>query len=245
MSKGKGKRRRLRNQQLAVQAKRNFRSFMGHGSVVHDGSEISEGHGKQKDGLSKNLRFIMQFCNKNSTTQEEEKEKKKDQDGVDGRSKRMASAVPSDSQPMKKDMDNKTTTSSSTSSKKLHGQVQGQDEVTKSGDDDVKVQQKHQRKGTKAKNNKEEHEYTFKKQAGNPRNGKLVLEQIKKKKKKKGYLDIRREKKIAKRQRKMQPDEDEDLRYDHRRFFDEVAYEPPKLAIEKSKLFYNNKGRGK
>lgn len=242
MSKGKGKRRRLKNQQLAVQAKRNFRSFMGHGSVVHDGSEISEGKGKQKDGLSKNLRFIMQFCNKNSTTQEEE-EKKKDQDGVDSRSERVASTVSSGSQSMKKDMNDKTKTNSSTSSKKL----QGQDKETKSGDeDDVKVQQKHQRKGTKAKkNSKEEYEYTFKKQAGNPRNGKLVLEQIKKKKKKKGYLDIRREKKLAKRQRKMQPDEDEDLRYDNRRFFDEVAYEPPKLAIEKSKLFYNNKGRGK
>jgi len=79
------------------------------------------------------------------------------------------------------------------------------------------------------------------------RDGKVTLEskQQRTKRRKKGYLDVRKERQQEKkiRKRQMEEDEDADLQYDHRRFFDEVAYEPPKLAMEKSKKFYKNSTR--
>ena len=59
------------------------------------------------------------------------------------------------------------------------------------------------------------------------------------------YLDIRKEKKQQRKQRKQEENEGSDVEYDNRRFFDEVAYEPPKLAIEKSKKFYNHNNKNR
>ena len=39
--------------------------------------------------------------------------------------------------------------------------------------------------------------------------------------------------------------QDADLEYDERKFFDEVAYEPPQLAMQKSKEFYSAKKAGR
>ncbi len=55
---------------------------------------------------------------------------------------------------------------------------------------------------------------------------------------------MRKERQQEKKNRKREMEsEDADLQYDQRRFFDEVAYEPPKLAIEKAKKFYKNSTR--
>lgn len=58
---------------------------------------------------------------------------------------------------------------------------------------------------------------------------------IAKKPRKKGYLDVRKERKQAKRRKRAEDASDDDLGYDSRAFFDEVAYQPPGIALQRAK----------
>lgn len=247
MSKGKGKRRRLRNQQLAQQQNKSLQSFVNNGNfAVYEGSSDFEKNSKtrKEDGLSRNMRFIMEFRknrnNKVADGRERDEEKKVE------KSVPKAKEVEAKEEPTTKGnraSDEATTSGSTATAAPLKAQNDNdQSGVVEGGAQQQQASENGRRK--KKRKAQAEEDFVFKNKA---KDGKMILEQgSKNKKKKKGYLDLRRQRKQEKRKKAMTQgfDEDDDLKYDSRRFFDEVAYEPPDLAIQKSKLFYSqHKGK--
>ena len=206
---GKGKRRRLRNQQIAREQATRTQNMQNHRTfALHDGPNPLLS-GKEDAHVPRNLRFIMDFTAKRER-------------GAGG-------------------AEASTSAGASTSAKP------GAEKVAVRSEDPASAPaSKRAKKGNgKAK---AEPEFQLSKDKA-ARDGKVKLERTKAQgKKKKGYLQLRKEKKLEKKQRKkqaMQDDEDADLKYDERKFFDEVAYEPPQLAMQKSKEFYSAKKAGR
>ena len=200
---GKGKRRRLRNQQIAreqatrTQNMQNRRMF-----ALHDGPNPLLS-GKEDAHVPRNLRFIMDFTAKRER-------------GAWG-AEASTSAKPG-AEKVAARREDPASAPASKRAKKANGKAKAEPEFQLSKDKAA-------------------------------RDGKVRLERTKAQgKKKKGYLQLRKEKKLEKKLRKkqaMQDDEDADLKYDERKFFDEVAYEPPQLAMQKSKEFYSAKKAGR
>ena len=200
---GKGKRRRLRNQQIAreqatrTQNMQNRRMF-----ALHDGPNPLLS-GKEDAHVPRNLRFIMDFTAKRER-------------GA-GSAEASTSAKPG-AEKVAARREDPASAPASKRAKKANGKAKAEPEFQLSKDKAA-------------------------------RDGKVRLERTKAQgKKKKGYLQLRKEKKLEKKLRKkqaMQDDEDADLKYDERKFFDEVAYEPPQLAMQKSKEFYSAKKAGR
>ena len=214
---GKGARRRLRNQRIAREQASRMQNMQNHRNfAVHSGTIAKSKGGEER--LSRSLRAIVAFTSRGEA-------------GGEGKTKGAGEPSPS---------------SQGTSAK---GKVGALDKGSKptasaSGGSDKAATKGDGAKRGKGKRKAPEADDIFAR-ATKAKDGKVTLASGGvQKKKKKNYLQRRKEKKdAAKLRKKSMDDEDADLRYDQRRFYDEVAYEPPTLAIQKSKAFYSSQGK--
>ena len=213
---GKGARRRLRNQRIAREQASRMQNMQNHRNfAVHSGTIAKSKGGEER--LSRSLRAIVAFTSRGE---------------AGGESKTKGAGEPSPSQ--------------GTSAKGKVGALDKGSKPTASasgGSDKAAIKGDGAKRG-KGKRKAPEADDIFAR-ATKAKDGKVTLASGGvQKKKKKNYLQRRKEKKEAAKQRKKSmDDEDANLQYDQRRFFDEVAYEPPTLAIQKSKAFYSSEGK--